>query len=106
MAYCDTCGNEWSPIMRVQIGERQMQFDCFECAITALAPRCSNCGCIVVGHGVTPQGHSAHETCCSEHCARERMLRDHNGRSASGQLDQSLAASFPASDPSAASMPH
>jgi hypothetical protein len=31
-------------------------FDSFECAIHALAPRCANCECPVIGHGVEERG--------------------------------------------------
>jgi hypothetical protein len=42
-------------------------FDSFECAIHALAPRCTHCGCRIVGHGV-----EAGDKCfCCAHCAAE-----------------------------------
>jgi hypothetical protein len=41
-------------------------FDCFECAIHALAPSCDDCGCRIVGHGVDAVG----GTYCCMHCAR------------------------------------
>jgi hypothetical protein len=31
-------------------------FDSFECAIHALAPKCSHCGCKIIGHGVESKG--------------------------------------------------
>jgi hypothetical protein len=31
-------------------------FDCFECAIQALAPTCAHCQSRVIGHGVGGQG--------------------------------------------------
>jgi len=50
-------------------------FDSFECAIQALAPRCSHCDCRIIGHGVE-QGSAIF--CCA-HCAAAKgpsKLRD------------------------------
>jgi hypothetical protein len=67
MAKCETCGNEYDKPMEVIVGGESHVFDCFECAIHAVAPRCSHCGCQVIGHGI-----EAHGTfyCCA-HCAGE-----------------------------------
>jgi hypothetical protein len=40
-------------------------FDCFECAIEALAPRCAHCRCHVIGHGIESRG----RIYCCRHCA-------------------------------------
>jgi hypothetical protein len=40
-------------------------FDCFECAIHALAPVCDHCGCRVIGHGMQADG----KMFCCAHCA-------------------------------------
>jgi len=40
-------------------------FDSFECAIEALAPRCTHCHCRVIGHGVERRG----SIYCCRHCA-------------------------------------
>ena len=56
-------------------GDGTQTFDCFECAIHALAPVCDHCGCKVVGHGVEASGAFF---CCAS-CARmagEKGLRD------------------------------
>jgi hypothetical protein len=42
-------------------------FDSFECAINALTPTCSHCGCRVTGHGVEQGGRFF---CCA-HWARQ-----------------------------------
>lgn len=74
-ATCEVCGNRYDKAFAVEIqGERHV-YDCFECAIHALAPRCGHCGCAVIGHGV-----EADETvfCCA-HCAHEQgvaLVRD------------------------------
>jgi hypothetical protein len=47
-------------------GERYA-FDSFECAIHALAPHCSFCGCRIIGHGVEDKD----EYYCCAHCASE-----------------------------------
>jgi hypothetical protein len=62
--------------MMVRVAGVDHHFDCFECAIQALAPRCTNCGVPIVGHGVEVDS----TTYCSAHCGRirgERGLCDH-----------------------------
>jgi len=66
MAKCDVCGNDYDKSFVVSQGGRAQTFDCFECAIHALAPSCAHCGCKVIGHGVE-QGGTFY--CCA-HCAR------------------------------------
>jgi Rieske Fe-S protein len=66
MAKCDVCGNDYDKAFTVTRGGRTQTFDCFECAIHALAPACSHCGCKVIGHGVEQGGRYF---CCA-HCAR------------------------------------
>lgn len=67
MPQCDTCGNDYDRAMRITLNGRTHHFDCFECAIHKLAPRCGHCGCRVIGHGV-----QADEAIfCCDHCARE-----------------------------------
>jgi hypothetical protein len=46
-------------------------FDCFECAIQALAPKCSHCGTRIVGHGLEDEGRYF---CCA-HCAVSEGVR-------------------------------
>jgi hypothetical protein len=66
MAQCETCGNEYKRPLQVVLDGRTHTFDCFECAIQALAPACAHCGCSIIGHGVEREGQFF---CCS-HCAR------------------------------------
>lgn len=76
MARCETCGNEYSSPIEVTINSRSHTFDCFECAIHALAPNCKHCGCRVIGHGVEVAG----KLFCCANCARAEgyaSLRDH-----------------------------
>jgi hypothetical protein len=68
MATCEVCGNEYDKCFEVTLlGERHV-FDSFECAIHALAPTCTHCGCSIVGHGVENQG----VMYCCAHCARQQ----------------------------------
>lgn len=68
MATCATCGNEYDKTFTVTMGGETREFDSFECAIQALAPRCGNCGVTIVGHGVESRGRFF---CCA-HCAGEK----------------------------------
>lgn len=69
VARCEVCDNEYDKAFQVTLaGEATGHvFDSFECAIHAVAPRCSHCGCSIVGHGVEAQG----TIYCCAHCARE-----------------------------------
>jgi hypothetical protein len=53
---CEVCGNDYDMPMAIYLRGKTGIFDCFECAIHAMAPRCSNCGCAVIGHGVEAGG--------------------------------------------------
>ena len=57
MKKCEVCGNEYDKAFTVTENDgSEHTFDSFECAIHALAPECSHCGCRVVGHGVEQDG--------------------------------------------------
>jgi hypothetical protein len=66
MNTCEVCGNKYDKAFEVKLanGERHV-FDSFECAIHALAPECSHCGCRIVGHGMEAEG----QFFCCAHCA-------------------------------------
>jgi len=66
MKTCDVCGNRYDRAMTITSGDRSGTFDSFECAIHAMAPRCSHCGCSIVGHGTECDG----AFFCCDHCAR------------------------------------
>lgn len=110
MGVCDVCGNQYEQAFLVMMpGEPPRTFDSFECAIQELAPACAHCGVRVVGHGVEVDG----AVFCGAHCARsagqpgpidraetppaQQPIDD--GPPAGSRLDDTLAASFPASDP-------
>ena len=65
MATCDVCGNEYDKAFTVTQGDRIGTFDSFECAIHAMAPQCSHCGCRIIGHGVEGGG----SIFCCANCA-------------------------------------
>lgn len=63
---CEVCGNEYDKAFEIRVaGGDSHFFDSFECAIHALAPTCSHCGCRIVGHGVEEGG----DIFCGAHCA-------------------------------------
>lgn len=65
MAECEVCGNSYDKAIRITMDGSEHVFDCFECAIHALAPTCDRCGVRVIGHGVEDDG----TIFCSAHCA-------------------------------------
>jgi hypothetical protein len=65
MAKCETCGNDYEDTFRVTFNAATYDFDCFECAIHALAPTCEHCGVRVLGHGVQFDD----SIFCCVHCA-------------------------------------
>jgi hypothetical protein len=71
VARCDTCGNDYDKSFTVVLGGRTRTFDCFECAIHDMAPRCAHCGCTIVGHGVENPG----AIFCCAHCASQEGVR-------------------------------
>ena len=72
MAQCEVCGNEYDKSFEVVMGGDSHVFDSFECAVNALAPACSHCGCRIIGHGVEADGY----VYCCAHCARKEGKND------------------------------
>ena len=62
MPRCAACGGEYAKTMEIRLDGATSIYDCFECAIHALAPACKHCGCRVIGHGVEAGGRSF---CCA-----------------------------------------
>jgi len=75
MAKCETCGNDYDKSFQVTLGGATHEFDSFECAIEALAPRCDRCGCRIIGHGVEADSRMFCCVHCAEH-AGESGLKD------------------------------
>jgi len=71
MALCEVCGNDYEKSFEVTVGGASHVFDSFECAIHALAPHCTRCGCRVVGHGVE----AGDMIFCCAHCAAQAGVR-------------------------------
>jgi len=67
MAVCEICGNDYDKAFEVSRNGESHTFDSFECAIHALAPSCTHCGCKIIGHGVEANG----SFFCCAHCASE-----------------------------------
>ena len=63
---CEVCGNEYEAPLEIHVRGQRGVFDCFECAIQALAPACAHCQCRVIGHGIAVDG----VIYCCAHCAR------------------------------------
>jgi hypothetical protein len=61
------CGNRYDKAFEVTMRGETHVYDCFECAIHALAPICRHCGCKIVGHGIEADG----AFYCCAHCASE-----------------------------------
>lgn len=78
MARCETCGNEYDKSFQVVMDGSAHDFDCFECAIEALAPACAHCGCRIIGHGLEAGG----ATYCCANCARQADVRNLSDRAA------------------------
>ena len=76
MKQCETCGNEYDKAFEVRIGNTTHVFDCFACAIHALAPRCAHCDAPIIGHGMEARG----QMFCCAHCARQGGVPDRSDR--------------------------
>jgi hypothetical protein len=68
---CEVCGNDYDKTFTVVMDGTSHIFDSFECAIHALAPTCSHCGCRIVGHGTESRG----EFFCCVHCAEQQGVQ-------------------------------
>src|SRR4051812_37221782 len=66
MGTCHTCGNQYDDTLQIEFHGKRYEFDCFECAIHALAPECYHCDTRVIGHGVQV----GEKMFCCAHCAR------------------------------------
>lgn len=78
MPRCEQCGNDQSWTFTIEIDGHTHIFDSFECAIFAVAPACSHCGCRILGH---PLLQDTVLFCCA-HCAghhREAISADPHG---------------------------
>lgn len=67
MARCEQCGNDYHSPLEIRKDGKTHIYDCFECAIEQLAPRCARCATRVIGHGLEAKS----GIYCSGHCADE-----------------------------------
>lgn len=65
MGICQGCRNDTDSTFKIIMNGDTYVFDCFECAIHLLAPKCASCGCLIIGHGVE----SDKGIFCCAHCA-------------------------------------
>lgn len=65
---CENCGNIYDKSFSVTMHGKQHVFDSFECAINKLAPHCSKCDSLIIGHGIEANG----KFYCCGHCAKEQ----------------------------------
>jgi hypothetical protein len=68
---CEVCGNDYHRPLKVSIGEQSHVFDCFDCAVEKLAPRCSVCNTRIMGHGLEAES----SIYCCVHCAEQDGVR-------------------------------
>jgi hypothetical protein len=73
---CEVCGNVYDKSFEVRMAGATHVFDSFECAIHALAPTCSHCGCRVIGHGMETDG----VFYCCAHCAEQHGIHEFEDR--------------------------
>lgn len=76
MPQCEVCGNDYDKAFELRRGGVSHVFDCVECAIHAMAPRCEHCDCRIIGHGVETGGHMF---CCAS-CAEKDGVRGFTDR--------------------------
>ena len=76
MPRCEVCGNDYDKAFEIRLNNSSHVFDCFECAIHALAPQCRHCGCRIIGHGVEVTGNIY---CCAS-CAEKEGIHGFTDR--------------------------
>src|SRR3954469_23538851 len=69
---CESGGNKYKKPLEIVVNGISHYFDCFECAIHKLAPKCNHCGCMIIGHGVEAGG----SFFCCAHCAEKQGVAD------------------------------
>lgn len=69
---CEVCGNSRKQCFEVRLGDERHVFDSFECAMRALSPKCTHCGCQLIGQGVQVE----QVLYCSYSCANADHIQD------------------------------
>ena len=79
---CSCCGNTYDKAFLVMAADGEMYaFDCIECCAQVLAPRCSHCGCMILGKGVASAAANDGDMYCCAHCQRAAAAAAVLGRS-------------------------
>ena len=103
MATCDVCGNEYDKPVQITQQGRTMTFDCFECAIHAVAPRCAHCDCRIIGQCIAVPVARGMKAYKASAIARRKGLTDHALGGLGGRkgcrVAESVAAESVATDP-------
>ena len=81
MPECEVCGNDYDKAFQVVLAGQSHTYDCFECAIHALAPVCAHCGCRIIGHGMEADG----SFYCCAYCASRSGVKGLDDRHDAGQ---------------------
>lgn len=76
MPKCEVCGNDYDKAFEIRFRGASHVFDCFECAIQALAPACEHCGCRIIGHGVE----TGRRIFCCASCAEKEGVHGFSDR--------------------------
>lgn len=71
MGTCTVCGNQSTRTFDIMYGGGILTFDSFQCAIHRLAPMCSHCDCLILGHIVESE---AAIYCCAL-CAQSALAK-------------------------------
>lgn len=65
MKKCEVCGREYNGALEITAHGVSHTFDCFECAISSLAPKCAACGARIIDQGIEIED----SIYCSEECS-------------------------------------
>lgn len=81
MGICSVCANESSRTFDVMYEGGILTFDSFQCAIHRLAPICSHCDCVILGHVVESEAAIYCCTQCAERAQEKAIERGTDGPS-------------------------
>ncbi len=71
MGLCTVCGNQSTRTFDIMYEGGILTFDSFQCAIHRLAPMCSHCDCLILGHIVESEA----AIYCSALCAQNALAK-------------------------------
>jgi hypothetical protein len=85
MATCSVCGGDNENAFIIEAAGETYIFDTLDCAIQALAPKCANCGCRILGYAVEVSGKVFCCANCASNCG-DPGLRDRSSELLSAPL--------------------